>query len=133
MNNGLLLLGRSLRRLRRRGDDGSSGWKMMLILVAYDDVKGASWTPKVLAKGPTESVVKWCCNKLDISGYAGFEVTVKTYQEESIIASRAAIAAARAGDTVPMNSAVRCSKPNGRMEGSIRVWQEQLRTLKQDF
>ena len=75
----------------------------MPILVAYDDVKGAFWTLKVPAKGPTESVVKWCCSKLEDSGYAGSEVTVKTDQEEFIIALRTAIAAARIGETVPMN------------------------------
>ena len=60
--------------------------------------------------------MKWCCSKLEDSGYAGSEVTVKTDQGESLIALRTAIAAARIGGTVPINSAVRCSKSKVRME-----------------
>ena len=101
--------------------DPVDGKRKMPIWVAYDDVKGALWTREVPAKGPAESVVKRCCSRLvDSRGYVGSEVTVKTDQEESAIASRTAIAAAPMGDTVPMISAVRCSKSNGRMEGSIR-------------
>ena len=113
--------------------DPVDGKRKMLILVAYDDVKVAFWAREVPAKGPTEGVVKWCCSKLEGSDCAGFEVTVKTDQEESIIALRMAIAAVRIGDTVPIHSAVGCSKYNGRMEGSIRIWQGQLRTLTRHF
>ena len=113
--------------------DPVDGKREMPILVAYDDVKGAFWTLKVRAKGPTESVVKWCCSRLEDPGCAGSEVTVKTDQGESIIALRTAIAAARVGDTIPIHSAVRCSKSNGRMDGSIRIWQRQLGTLTHDF
>ena len=96
--------------------DPVDGKRKMPILVVYDDVKGALWTRKVPAKGPTERGVKWCCSKLEDSGYAGSEVTVKTDHGKSIIALRTATVAARIGDTVPSNSAVRCSKSNGRME-----------------
>ena len=105
--------------------DPVDGKQRMPILVAYDDVKGAFWTLNVPAKCPTESVVKCCCSRLEDSGYAGSEVTVKTDQEESSIALRMAIAAARIGDTVPINPAVRCYKYNGRMEGAIRICQGQ--------
>ena len=104
--------------------DPVDGKRKMPILVAYGNVKGAFWTLQVPAKGPTERVVKWYCSKLADSGYAGSEVAVKTDREESIIALRTAIAAARI---------LRCSKSNGRMEVSIRMWQEQLKTLKHDF
>ena len=113
--------------------DSVDGKRKMPILVAYDDVNGAFWTLSVPAKGPTESVVERCCSKLEVSGYAGSEVTIQKDREESIMALRTAIAAARIGDTVPMNPAVRCSKPSGRVEGSIRIWLGQLRTLKRYF
>ena len=71
------------------------GRRKMPILVAYDGVKRSFRTLKVPAKGLTESVVKWSCRKLEDSGYAGSEVTANTDQEESMIASRTAIAAAR--------------------------------------
>ena len=89
------------------------------MLVAYDDVKGAFWTLKVPAKGPTASVVKWCCSKLKDSGCAGSEVTVQTDQAKSVIALRTAIAAARIGDTVPIHSAARAFQvewSNGRID-----------------
>ena len=34
------------------------------------------------------------------------------------------------GETVPVKSPVRDSKSNGMMEGAIRIWQGQLRTIK---
>ena len=34
------------------------------------------------------------------------------------------------GETVPIESPVRASKSNGMMEGAIRRWLEQLRTIK---
>ena len=44
-----------------------------------------------------------------------------------------AISAARVGDTVPINSPVRCSKSNGKMERAVRSFQGQLRVLKFHF
>lgn len=70
---------------------------------------------------------------MEDSGYSGTEITVEIDQEESIVALRKAIAAARIGDTVPINSPVRCHKANGRCEGSVRIWQGQLRVLKHYF
>ena len=51
------------------------------ILVTYDDVKRAFWAMQVEAQGPREDVVKWCCDRLEDSGYGGTSVTVKTDQE----------------------------------------------------
>ena len=57
----------------REDEDTASpfgGKRKMQILVVYDYVKGAFWTLELTAKGPTEVVVKWCCNKLEDSGCA---------------------------------------------------------------
>ena len=34
------------------------------------------------------------------------------------------------GETVPIESPVRASKSNGRMEGAVGIWQGQVRTIK---
>ena len=66
----------------------------------------------------------------DQSGYKGQKVTWKTDQEPSILAAKAAVSAARVGETVPIESPVRASKSNGKMENAVKIWQEQLRTIK---
>ena len=103
------------------------------ILVVYDSCKRAFWTVAVPQKGPVESIVKWCIDRLEDSGYIGEEITIKSDQEESIIALRKAISAARTGITTPVNSPVRCSKSNGQMERAVRGFQGQLRVLKFHF
>ena len=67
---------------------------------------------------------------LDQSGYEGEKLTFKTDQEPSIIALKRAVAAARTGETVPIESPVRASKSNGMMESAVGIWQGQLRTIK---
>ena len=99
-------------------------------LVMYDDDKGAFWAMGVESKGPIEPVVKYVKGVLDQSGYEGQKITFKTDQEVSIVALKKAIAAARNGETVPIESPVRASKSNGMMEGAIGRWQAQLRTTK---
>ena len=67
---------------------------------------------------------------IDHSGSVGQKITFKTDQEPSIRVLKKAVAAARVGETVPIESPVRASKSNGRMEVAVRVWQGQLRTIK---
>ena len=103
------------------------------MLVSYDDVKEAMWALCVDRKGPSEDSVKWCCDVLEDSGYGGCEITVKTDQEPAIVDLRRSIAASRTGATVPINSPVRCSKANGRVENAVKIFQGQLRVLKRFF
>ena len=49
-----------------------------------------------------------------------------------MVALKKAVAAARTGETVPIESPVRASQSNGRMEGAIGIWQGQVRTIKHD-
>ena len=114
-----------MRATRKKGE--------LPVLVEYDDCKEAFWTLLVSQKGPTESVVKWSVDRLEGSGYIGESITVKSDQEESIVALRRAISAARVGDTVPINSPVWCSKSNGKMERAVRSFQGHLRVLKFHF
>ena len=70
---------------------------------------------------------------MEDSGYGGNEVSVKTAQEPAIVSLRQGIAANRTADTVPLNSPVRCSKSNGRMENAVKRFQGHLRVLKHYF
>ena len=99
-------------------------------LVIYDDHASAFWALGVRNKTVTEQVVKYFKDILDESGYEGEKITMKTDQEPSMLALKRAVATARSGETVPIESPVRASKSNGRMENAIGVWQGQLRTIK---
>ena len=74
--------------------------------------------------------MKYVKDILDQSGYEGEKLTFKTDQEPSIVALKRAVAAARTGETVPIESPVRASQSNGMMESAIGIWQGQLRTIK---
>ena len=100
------------------------------VLVAYDENKDAFWALKIDKKGATKEVVKWCCDKLEDSGYIGVDIAIKCDQEPAIVDLRKAISAHRVGETVPISSPVRCSKANGRMENAVKLFQGQLRVLK---
>ena len=95
-------------------------------LVIYDDSKDAFWAMGVRTKSVTEPLVRHFKGILDQSGYEGEKITMKSDQEVSIVALKRAVAAARLGETVPIESPVRSSKSNGRMENAIEVWQGQL-------
>ena len=99
-------------------------------LVIYDDDKDAFWAIGVKSKTVTEPLVKHFKNILDQSGYEGEKITMKSDQEVSVVALKRAVAAARNGETVPIESPVRASQSNGRMEGAIGIWQGQVRTIK---
>ena len=103
------------------------------VLVSYDKAKEGFWTLPVAEKGASEDAVQWTCGVMEDSGYGGCEITVKSDQEPAIVSLRKAIAATRTGTTVPMNSPVRCSKSNGRIENAVKRFQGQLRVLKHFF
>ena len=85
-------------------------------LVRFDDDKEAFWAIGVKSKTVTEPLVKHFTNILGQSGYEGEKVTLKSDQEVSVTALKRAVAAARVGETVPIESPVRASKSNGMME-----------------
>ena len=76
--------------------------------------------------------MKCVAGTLDPSGCEGQTLTMKSDQEPSILALKKAVAAKRVGETVPIESRVRDSKSNGRMESAVNMWQEQLRTIEHD-
>ena len=106
--------------------------EMQPTLGIFDDDKESFWVLGVEQKGATEGIVKYVAGILDQSGYQGQKLTTKCDQLPSILALQNAVAAERVGETVPIESPLRASKSNGRIEKAVKIWQEQLRTIKHD-
>ena len=103
---------------------------MQASLIMFDDDKESFWAVGADEKGATDAMVKYGVGTMEQSGYNGEKVTFKTDQEPSILALKNSISASRIGETVPIESPVRASKSNGKMENAIKIWQGQLRTIK---
>ena len=69
-------------------------------------------------------------NKLEEAGYKGTEITMKTDQEESIMALKRAVAARREAIASLIESKVRVSVLDGRVERAVRKWRGQFRKIK---
>ena len=80
---------------------------MRAILVMFDHSKQGLWALPVIRKGPQEEVVKWIANKLEESGYAGVQVTLKSDQEPAMISLKQAVAVKRKAETPLIESPVR--------------------------
>ena len=62
------------------------------ILIAYDHGSCAVWTLEVESKGVETNVgVDWLVAKLDMAGYAGVKITIRSDQEPSMKALKRAI------------------------------------------
>ena len=83
---------------------------MQPCLIIYDESKNAFWVIAVKTKAVTQPLVRYFKELLDKSGYEGEKVTLKSDQEASIVALKRAVAAARSGETAPIESPVRSSK-----------------------
>ena len=77
-------------------------------------------------------MVQYGVGTMEQSGYVGEKLTFKSDEEPSIVALKNAVAAARVGETVPIESSARASKSNGMLENAANIWQGQLRTIKHD-
>ena len=103
---------------------------MDAILVGYDSEKLGLWAMSVDAKGPTPAAVGWLSGKIEDAGYNGVGITIKSDQEESIKALKKAVSIKRQSGTAMIESPVRVSKSNGKIERAIRTFQSQFRTLR---
>ena len=103
---------------------------MRAILVCYDHDKKGLWTLPVGRKGAQDEVVKWVVDKLDECGYSGVSLTLKSDQEPAMLSLKQAIAIRRKAETPMIESPVRESKSNGKIERAIRSWQAQFRTMR---
>ena len=101
------------------------------VLVVYDNNYESIWAMEVDAKGVEAGVgIEWLVEKLDMSGYHGTKITLKSDNEPSILAFKNAVAVRRSGETAMLESPVRESKANGQVERAIRTWRDQYRTLR---
>ena len=89
---------------------------MQAALIMYENDKDSFWAVGVDKKGATDAVVRYGVGTIEQSVYNGETISFKSDQEPSIIAVKSSIAAARIGETVPIESPVRASKSNGLME-----------------
>ena len=99
-------------------------------LVMHDDSLDILWAAQVKQKGVSDEVVAWVLNKLEEAGHSGTHITLKSDQEEALMALKRAVAARRTARTSLIESQVRVSKSNPRVERAIRKWREQFRKLK---
>ena len=90
------------------------------ILILHDDRLETLWALGVKAKGVTPEVVTWIMSKLEEAGYKGTEITLKTDQEEANMALKRAVAARRETRTSLIESDVRVSVANGRVDRAVR-------------
>ena len=100
------------------------------VLVVYDDEEDAMWALLVKHKGASQEVVSWVLQKLEEGGHKGKQIAMKTDQEEAIMSLKKAIMLRRYAKTVPLESKVKVSQTNGRMERAVRKWRGQFRKIK---
>jgi len=106
------------------------GEDMCPVLVGYDNDSHGVWALAVDAKGATKPSVQWVKNKIDEAGCSGTPVSLRSDQEESIMALMRAVAIYRQAEAVMLESHVRDSKANGAAERAVRSWAGQLRTIR---
>ena len=112
------------------GEEKTEDRDMPKILVMHDDSADAIWAMQVERKGATDEVVTWIVNKLEETGHGGDHITLKSDQEESIMAVKRAVAARRPAQTPLVESQVRVSKSNPLVERAIGKWRAQFRKIK---
>ena len=100
-------------------NEGEHGMQPALVL--YDDDRDSCWAVGVDAKGAIGATVQYGIGTIEQSGYIGEKLILKSDQEPSIVALKNATAAARVGETVPIESPVRASKSNGMMENAVKI------------
>ena len=106
------------------------GEDMCPVLVGYDNDSHGVWALAVDAKGATKPSVQWVKGKIDDSGCSGTPVSIRSDQEEAIMALKKAVAIYRQAETVMLESPARDSKANGAAERAVMSWACLLRTIK---
>ena len=106
------------------------GEDMCPALVGYDHNSAGAWALAVEKKGVSETYTRWVNGKIDEAGCAGTPVTIRSDQEEAIVALKKSVAIYRKAETVLLESPVRDSKANGAAELAVKSWAGQLRTLR---
>ena len=88
--------------------------KTALMLVAYEHKTKLLWVLEVNQKGVDSGIAAdWLVEKLQVAGYGGVKVTLKSDNEASIIALGMAIAVRRNANTALIESPVKESQSTG--------------------
>lgn len=112
------------------GEQNMDEYSLPTILILHDDSVDAMWTLRVQSKGVREEIVDWVLQTLEFAGHLGTDLTLKSDQEEAIMALKRAVAARRTSRTTLVESNVRVSKTNTKIERAVGKWRSQLRKLK---
>ena len=96
------------------------GEDMCPVLIGYDHNSLGVWALAVEQKGVSEPVTKWVSGKIDEAGCSGTQVTIRSDQEEAIVALKKSVAIYRRAETVLLESPVRDSKSNGAAERAVK-------------
>ena len=81
-------------------------------------------------KGVNETVAKWINGKINGAGCAGTAVTIRSDQEEAIVAFKKSVAVYRRAEIALLESPVRDSKAYGAAEKDVRSWAGQVHTFR---
>lgn len=84
----------------------------------------------VSSKGVRGEVVDWVLQKLEFAGHSGDDTALKSDQGESVVALKRALAARRSARTSLVESQVRVSRTNPRVEWAVAQWCAQFRKVK---
>ena len=67
-------------------------------------------------KGPSGDVISWLLQIIEEAGHRGESISIKTDQEEAIMAVKRAVIARREAPTIPLEPKARVSHPNPLIE-----------------
>ena len=110
--------------------DSSTEAKENSMLVDYDDKTVSFGVYFCRKKGVVDWMSKAIVADLEFLGYKRCRISLKSDQENSVMAVKRPIAELREAPTSMLESLVRESKCNGKMERAVQNFQGQLRTLK---
>ena len=100
------------------------------MLCTYDNATDAIHAYVTRRKGVTMWIAQAVNSDCENTGYGGTRMCIKSDQEESIVAVKTAVSELRKAPTSMIESPVRESKCNGKMEKAVQKLEGQLRTLK---
>ena len=106
------------------------GEDMCPVLLGYDNDLHVIWALAADAKEATRSFVQYVKGTVDEAGCSGTPISLRSDQEESIMALKRAVAIYRQAETVMLESPARSSKANGAAERDVRYWAAHLMTIR---
>ena len=107
--------------------------KKNAILVMYDNDSDAVWAYRTGRKRAPNWLIPAMLQDLAEAGYSKSKLCFRSDQENVVKSIKDEIIRERDADSVPMESPVKESKSNGRMERAIQTLEGQVRTIVMDI